>query len=214
MKSYRKLSAIILTTLIVLCFASCAKDTSDNTSNIQSANNTALSQKNSGVNGTLSLETETQNSPVSLEQLRQTASEKGAVCAAAFLGSIEENQKPQDAIKDTDKVKKYPFLSEIADTSFVRQPGKQLYCVVPVDDQTKITVSNYIETDAPTVLGVIYEGKAGESVFICGNESDSVSNIHITVTDSNGNKNEWVLSGSGRGPEINAVPGDKVYDFS
>ena len=133
MKSYRKLSAIILTTLIVLCFASCAKDTSDNTSNIQSTNNTAFSQKNSGVDGTLSLE----NSPVSLEQLRQTASQKGAVCAAAFLGSIEENQKPQDAIKDTDKVKKYPFLSGISDTSFVRQPGKQLYCVVPVDDKTK-----------------------------------------------------------------------------
>lgn len=210
MKSYRKLSAIILTTLIVLCFASCAKDTSDNTSNIQSTNNTAFSQKNSGVDGTLSLE----NSPVSLEQLRQTASQKGAVCAAAFLGSIEENQKPQDAIKDTDKVKKYPFLSGIPDTSFVRQPGKQLYCVVPVDDKTKITVSNYNETDAPTVLEVIYEGKPGESVFICGNESDSVSNIHITVTDSNGNKNEWVLSVSGRGSETNAIPGDKVYDFS
>ncbi|MBE6798646.1 MAG: hypothetical protein E7525_02565 [Ruminococcaceae bacterium] len=204
MKSFKCIAAMLLTLSLLLSFAGCSKGTLDTKQTEQPASANTLSSDDKTNSET----------PVSLEQLRKLTADKGAVCATAFIGDIEEDRKPQDIIAGSEHARRYPFLTEISNESFARQPGHHLYCIVPVDGNTSITVSDYDEADAPTVLGTIYEGKPGEAVFVCGNESDAVSNIHITVTTADKKTNTWVLSVSGTGIEVDANPDNIVYDFS
>lgn len=85
----------------------------------------------------------------------------------------------------------YPFLADIPLSCYAKNDRGELYCIVPADPASSVTVTQWTEPEendfAPAPGDILYESFTGEPFPVQGNISDIMPNLSVTITDSNGN---------------------------
>lgn len=160
----------------------------------------------------ITTETEAPADP-SLTALRDTTSQKGDLCAAAYLGTISDDTLLESLLD----VAEYPFLAEIPEARIIRQPGAQVYCLLPADG-VSILVQDFVIDESNSYVGApgetLYQSKFGLPVILIGNANDMKPNLLVTLTTSDGVTMHF-------NPSLNPcdgslfIPGsNSLYDFS
>lgn len=146
----------------------------------------------------------------SLTDLRTTLSEKASPWAIAFLGTLSDGESPQDLLAGTDYLEDYPFLGDITSRQVVTYQGKEVYCVVPREENAALTVQEIIDQEPGETL---YEGDGQPVILVC-NVSDVIPNLLVTVTASDGSQVSYSPTLSLCDGSV-ALPADSaIYDFS
>ncbi len=154
----RKISAIVLAICLVFSFAAC---------------------ENGGG--------EEPQVPESLTALRNAAAESGSICAAAYLGAdfVRSESSIDEILDAVGYSESYDFIKDIPAERRIQCEGAELYCIVPLDRNYKVRVSEYVIDESNDYTGaegeVLYEG-AGDPIIIQGNVSDIMPNMLVTVT--------------------------------
>ncbi len=128
----------------------------------------------------------------SLAALRRLAADQGAVCAAAYLGYAWDGKSIADFLAGEDAaiwLQRQPFLATVPPEAHVRQPGGQVFCIVPPAGGT-VQVHIYTEEGVTPPLekgqtALLYAGD-DSPVLLMGNESDILPNLQVTVTAADG----------------------------
>ena len=146
----------------------------------------------------------------SLTHLRTTLSEKASPWAIAFLGTLSDGDSPVDLLAGTDYLEDYPFLADITGRQVVTYEGAEVYCVVPRDEDTTLTVQEVIDQEPGKTL---YEGDGQPVILVC-NVSDVIPNLLVTVTAPDGSQVSYSPTLSLCDGSV-ALPADSaIYDFS
>ena len=108
------------------------------------------------------------------------------------------------------------FMQELGKCHVVKQPGEEVYVLVPADESYVISVYNLewgdYDPDVYPKRGELrYTGAPGEIVIVRCNQSDIMSNIEISM-DMNGTEYVYNPTLSLENGHLEEVPG--VYDFS
>lgn len=108
------------------------------------------------------------------------------------------------------------FMQELGKCHVVKQPGEEVYVLVPADENYVISVydlewGDYDPDIYPKRGALRYTGAPGEIVIVRCNQSDIMSNIEISM-DMNGTEYVYNPSLSLENGRLEDVPG--VYDFS
>lgn len=132
-------------------------------------------------------------------------------CAGNYAGKylIELFEDTKTAFDDI------RFMGELGKCHVVKQPGEEVYVLVPVDESYVISVyeKNWSDTASDIVSKrgkLLYTGTPGEVVVVRCNQSDIISNVEISM-DMNGK--ELVYSPSMSLADGSLVTEDGVYDF-
>lgn len=115
--------------------------------------------------------------------LREKMSEND-LCAVAYIGGCESVDDVESLVADSACAAQYPFITESADRKIVSADGGwDVYCIVPADENTTITVSGVsLDENAEIVeTGVVYSGNNEVVVLYC-NVSDILANALVTAT--------------------------------
>ena len=90
---------------------------------------------------------------ITLREVRGRAAEQNADVAIALIGDAV-SRTWQECYQDSDYVWTYSFMDKIANDSnrVVMGEGLLLYCIVPVDRTSTVTVNSYAQGDEPQVL--------------------------------------------------------------
>lgn len=126
----------------------------------------------------------------SLTALRQSMAGTSAAFAAAYLGNVGEpltGSMAQWLKKNCPQmVKAYPFLTEIPASRVVGGDFGDVYCVVPLDGSTSVTVSPVIEQEYGDwdIGSPLYQSKTGEPILVLCNKGDCVPDTQVNVTTS------------------------------
>ena len=94
----------------------------------------------------------------SLTQLRADLQAGDYFCGIAFLGTLSEGDPaglPQ-LLQEKGYAEAYPFLADLPQAQIVTHEGGQVYCLVPRDQETSLTVQTY-RSDAENG----YQGEVG-----------------------------------------------------
>lgn len=154
-----------------------------------------------------------------LDELRQELSSENAYMGVAFLGcSGDYSGKYVDEVL-SESAKTYSdmaFMSELEKCKMIREPGEEVYIIVPAKADYIITVYEQIWGEAtkdgmPERGKLLYEAEPGTVVLVRGNQSDIVSNIEI-VMDAGGEEVIYHPSLSLENGEVSVTDG--VKDFS
>ncbi|WP_167957477.1 hypothetical protein [Anaerosporobacter faecicola] len=124
----------------------------------------------------------------SLQELRTKAKQENCYCAVAYLGYVEDNslQTVRNRITEEFGSSAYTFLEDIQEEDLVVVGGCDLYCIVPIGDDVKVTVERVGLDDNgnPVKEEVIAQREKEPFVLVC-NESDIMSNVAITMESEN-----------------------------
>ncbi len=134
------------------------------------------------------------DSNVSLDNIRQQLSAKNKVCGVLYLGGFASIDDCKEYCKEF-WFDDYPFLGDIKDKQFVEaSAGMGYFAIVPTDPKSDVFV------DTLFVDGNIHEDTRircytatdnGEPIVIKCKFSDVVDDTLVTVTDSDGTKVEF-----------------------
>lgn len=129
----------------------------------------------------------------SLKKIRETCIEKNAMGAILFLGYMEEEPLSEAYFTNLEEqgyLSAYPFLSDITKEKVFKTEGNEIYCIVPADLETSVSVNEWILEESNDFAGtkgdLLYRSNTGEPFIICCNVSDILSNISISMMDSTG----------------------------
>ena len=140
--------------------------------------------------------------------------EGGTYCAAASLGYLDGTYYEIMAhIEDMGMLEEYPFL-KIPKDRFVSLNGGELYVIVPIDKDAKITVYNGVldETDfSIKPNSVAAEFSEGTPILVKCNVSEIMPNVVIEITIGE-EKHQFSPCLSGKDGHLVTVDG--IYDFS
>lgn len=156
--------------------------------------------------------------PDELTELRRSAADSGALIAVAYLGYAELPYFSDISVYlDANLYNEvYPFLGTIPEERLARQEGGELYAVVPVSADVKLTVYEYLmdETDdyIPDAGAELLTVSNGEPILLIGNVSDIVPNLFITAETSDGKLVEYAPCLSMKDGSL--AEGEGVYNFT
>ena len=171
-----------------------------------------------GINSTEtdSLTTDSSETKTSdLKALQQKISQSGGIVGVAFIGYVN-SESTEEALRtyltDSESGKKYLFLSG---APLFMTEGQELYAIVPVNDNGRITVYPSAMTDsgeyADNKDDPLYRGKLGQVILLRCNLSEIYSNVLITASDGGG-AIEFRPAISMKNGRLQDYAG--VYDFS
>ena len=156
----------------------------------------------------------------SLADLRSTVKSEGASLGCALLGSTYGS----DAIdlhallEDNGYAARYPFLLDLPAELTVCTGGWDIYCIVPADEDARVTVNEFgwpsWDAEGPVVGEILWESGSGMPLCIAANVSDIVPDTQITVTTSDSASVIYQPSLSGRDGTLAVSDDGTVYDFS
>ncbi len=103
----------------------------------------------------------------------------------------------------------FSFVYEIPEDYYVEHEGGELYMVVPLHEESTVTVSEWIIDEYNDWQGeegnVLYHEKTGHPVLVKCNVSEIVPNLLICIEDNSGNSNYYT-------PYISGMDG-LVYNY-
>lgn len=127
-----------------------------------------------------------------LESMRADIKTQNGVLGAAYIGY--DNDHPVDYFfevdeEDIDKYEYPDFVREFRKCEFIKEPGKEVFLIVPASKEYRISVYEQIygesaSNEMPERGRILYKGKIGEPIIVRGNENDMVSNLEISVNVS------------------------------
>ena len=161
-------------------------------------------------------EAETETEDDTLKSLRKTIADSGCQMGVAFLGTMDEGDtNVLQWLQDSGSVERFPFLAGITANEVVTQPGNEMYCIVPADDGTTVTVRTYDPLSSVTPVGqVLYEKTEGTPVCLRGNASDIMPNLEVTVSGENGEAVYQPFISLKDGTVSTETTEGSVYDFT
>jgi len=161
-------------------------------------------------------EAETETEDDTLKSLRKTIADSGCQMGVAFLGTMDEGDtNVLQWLQDSGSVERFPFLAGITANEVVTQPGNEMYCIVPADDGTTVTVRTYDPLSSVTPVGqVLYESTEGTPVCLRGNASEIMPNLEVAVSGENGKAVYQPFISLKDGTVSTEAAEGSVYDFT
>ena len=161
-------------------------------------------------------EAETETEDDTLKSLRKTIADSGCQMGVAFLGTMDEGDtNVLQWLQDSGSVERFPFLAGITANEVVTQPGNEMYCIVPADDGTTVTVRTYDPLSSVTPVGqVLYESTEGTPVCLRGNASEIMPNLEVAVSGENGKAVYQPFISLKDGTVSTETTEGSVYDFT
>ena len=155
----------------------------------------------------------------SLARLRTEIETTGNLVGAAFLGGLSEGgQAAYDELIAEYYLDAWPFLADLDWEQAAVASGMEVYCVVPRDRDSAVTVTEWVMDEGNDFRGeagrVLYESDAGDPVLLMGNVSDILPNLRVTVTAPDGQTLSWSPCLSLRDGTLDRSAVEGVYDFS
>ena len=155
----------------------------------------------------------------SLARLRTEIETTGNLVGAAFLGGLSEGgQAAYDELIAEYYLDAWPFLADLDWEQAAVASGMEVYCVVPRDRDSSVTVTEWVMDEGNDFRGeagrVLYESDAGDPVLLMGNVSDILPNLRVTVTAPDGQTLSWSPCLSLRDGTLDRSAVEGVYDFS
>ena len=143
---------------------------------------------------------------------------KGAELGVAYIGCAGNyaGEYLIDVFEETKKeFEDLKFMGELGKCHTVKQPGEEVYVLVPADEKYVISVyeqdwGDYDPDVYPKRGELLYKAAPGEVVVVRCNQSDIVSNVEISM-DMNGK--EFVYSPNMSLEDGSLVTDDGVFDF-
>lgn len=222
----------ILGLLGCLVLAGCGKKTeadpvSTSVSKAPPAATEAVKETSAGASGTMAAESEPEVWNPDVIQ-RQILVDEGAMCGVIFLGYVDESvgdlessrESYQAIFEQSGYLESYPFLADVPASNFVQsEHGQELYCIIPEDTASTVSVNQWI-TDADKGFEgktgeVLYRSEEGAPVLLRCNVSELVSDVEIVIVDGDGDVMRWLPSLSGMDGSVFVENANgAVWDFS
>ncbi|MBQ6699815.1 MAG: hypothetical protein IJM98_04060, partial [Oscillospiraceae bacterium] len=137
---------------------------------------------------------ENNEEPDSYESLINTLYYTESAFGEAFIGYIEGPMGTgyEEFFEERGYLEKYPFIAEIPYERYVETNGNQMYCIVPKDKNSSVSVNEWIYSPTGGTYGkVLYRSESGEPILITCNEDENIPNVKVTIVDSEGNVFEF-----------------------
>ena len=207
---YRRMLAVLLALLLSLALAACG-DSAD-----EDAQAEAPAAQAEEVETTEPQIADTEDP--SLTRLREEIDATGNLMGAAFLGTLSEGgQEAYDELV-SDWLDAWPFLADLDWEDAAVASGMEVYCVVPRDPGSVVTVTEWIIDESNGYQGeagqTLCETNTGAPVLMMGNISDIMPNLRVTVTAPNGQSLSYSPCLSLCDGTLDRGPDEGVYDFS
>lgn len=110
-------------------------------------------------------------------------STRGAVCGFAYLGSVTDEATVKDVIEASSTAKRCPFIKDLDTEKIISDGGNDIFVFVPVDDESRVTVNTFAESDNGKS---IYSSDKGNP-FLVRTKDELNDSMEIIITDSAGN---------------------------
>ena len=208
MKSMLRLTAAGLTMVLLLGLAACG-ETPD------SGEDTPPTQEQ-----TQNTQPEPKPADPSLTQLRAKLQENSALCAIAFLGHLPQDDPNQlsSLLQTGGYLEQYPFLGQIDPAQIVSYEGSEVYCLVPQETITDLTVQAWLSNESNHYQGqvgeTLYHATTGDPILLIGNLNDMIPNLLVTLTGRTGETLSYSPSLSPCDGTVELPVSPNVYDFS
>lgn len=150
-----------------------------------------------------------------LTLLRQEIAASGSLCGAAYLGTMPQGGDVLEWLADNGWTQTFPFLANMTAQQVVTQDGGEVYCIVPADENARMTVQAYDALNEASPFGdILYDSLDGAPICLRGNVSDIMSNLAVTVA-SEESETVYRPALSLRDGTLNtAADKGSVYDFT
>ena len=146
--------------------------------------------------------------------LRQEIADSGSQCGVAYLGAMPDDGGVTAWLAENGWTQTFPFLKDLTDRQIVTQPGNEVYCIVPVSGDARVTVQAFDPLQDVRDGEVLYEAADGAPVCLRGNVSDIMSNLSVTVETADG-RVVYQPSLSLMDGAVNIIASEgSVYDFT
>lgn len=153
----------------------------------------------------------------SLTKLRGEIAATDSGMGVAFLGGLSEGgQEAYDQLT-APLLEDWPFLAGLDWEDAVVVSGMEVYCLVPGDPESHVTVTQWLLNEADGTFRpgeVLYDSDRGDPVLLMGNESDIFPNLRVTVTEPGGQAFSYSPCLSLRDGTLDRSGAEGVYDFS
>ena len=149
-----------------------------------------------------------------LALLRQEIADSGSQCGVAYLGAMPDDGGVTAWLAENGWTQTFPFLKDLTDRQIVTQPGDEVYCIVPVSGDARVTVQAFDPLHDVQDGEVLYEAADGAPVCLRGNVSDIMGNLSVTVETADG-RVVYQPSLSLMDGAVNIIASEgSVYDFT
>lgn len=230
MKRKLNLSILLMTLIMVICMLSaCTEETYTEDSKSKTNHIPITKDKKTTTPAT---DTNLANAEADLEMnpwienaesiyLRTKIQENSASVGIAYIDYLPSSDFDEeyseidlvDYIANSKLGKQYPYLCQCP---IIRNNGNHLFAIVPASADSMITVyGSYIDADGNIQAdtdNMLFRGDCGDTVILYCNESDSYSNVLVTVTDGDKTVELHPMLSLERPRTITSEYG--VYDFS
>ena len=114
-------------------------------------------------------------------------------CGVLYLGNFPEhiteniniNVAFRQLIIQGDFLKDYPWISDIEDLNCAETEGKELYLIIPRDDEAHVVIRQYDPFEQKE-YGRIFSSYNGAPILLRCNQSEVASDVKIQITDNAG----------------------------
>ena len=114
------------------------------------------------------------------DQLKTTV---GTMCGFAYLGSVGEGASVKDVINSSATAGNFVFIKDMDTERIISDGGNDIFVFVPADENAKITVNTFAESDNGRS---IYTSEQG-TPFLIRTKDELNDSMEIIITDSLGN---------------------------
>ena len=165
-------------------------------------------------------ETTVSKADAELDSIRSDMNIMGNIAAVAYLGYYEGNYNGLHAYLETVADPEVcSFLFEIDKERYVELEGNELYCIIPFDGQSDVTVYEWIVDESNDFEGepgdVMYYSEEGKPLLVKGNVSEIMPNIMVEIIDPDESVIEYTPCLSGMdGTLVVPLYGETILDIT
>ena len=132
--------------------------------------------------------------PTSYEKLINELYYTKSAFGEAFIGYIEGPMGTgyEEFFDERGYMDEYSFIADIPYDRYVETNGNEMYCIVPRDKNSSVSVNEWKSSPTGGSYGeILYKSDSGEPFIITCNEDGSNPNVKIVIVDSDGNVFEF-----------------------
>ncbi len=157
--------------------------------------------------------------PTSYEKLINELYYTQSAFGEAFIGYIEGPMGTgyEEFFEERGYMDEYSFIAEIPYDRYVETNGNEMYCIVPRDKNSSVSVNEWKSSPTGGSYGeILYKSDSGEPFIITCNEDGSNPNVKIVIVDSDGNVFEFspYFNSQMGWLEVYETPEAWSYDFT
>ena len=157
--------------------------------------------------------------PTSYEKLINELYYTESAFGEAFIGYIEGPMGTgyKEFFEEQGYMDEYSFIADIPYERYVETNGNEMYCIVPRDKNSSVSVNEWIYSPTGGTYGdVLYRSESGEPILITCNEDANIPNVKVVIVDSEGNVFEFspYFNSQLGWLEVYETPEAHAYDFT